>query len=95
VPPSERCGTSLEGTQTQEVGPGGYREDVRAECRRLPKGSYHRGAERHSVNWQRGADVFCGVMGVAALIPGVDLVGAPTVVACAAYGGYVAYQAAR
>jgi RHS repeat-associated protein len=95
VPPSERCGTGVEGTQTQEVGPGGYREDVRAECRRLPNGSYHRGAERHSVNWQKGADIFCGAMGVAALIPGVDLVGAPTVVACAAYGGYVAYQAAR
>jgi RHS repeat-associated protein len=36
------------------------------------------------------ADTYCGVVGVAALIPGVDLFGLPIEAACAAYGGYLA-----
>jgi RHS repeat-associated protein len=42
--------------------------------------------------WRDIGNAYCGIVGAAALIPGVDIFGAPLEVACAGYGAFTAVE---
>jgi hypothetical protein len=44
-------------------------------------------------SWTKTFDTYCGIVGGAALTPGVDVFGAPAEVTCAGYGVYRAVEA--
>jgi len=95
VPPGERC--SADGSAGIASG-GGRREYAKGpQCKKHPPGWY-----RNHVNvrirtthgsWQTVFDTYCGIVGGAALTPGVDIFGAPAEVGCAGYGVYRAVEA--
>lgn len=43
--------------------------------------------------WEKVFDTYCGIVGGAALTPGVDVFGIPAEVGCAGYGAYRAVEA--
>jgi RHS repeat-associated protein len=92
----ELCGTAADGAVSPSVG---HREEVHGrQCKKHApswyKNHYYNVRIRSSNgSWEKAADTYCGIVGGAALAPGVDVFDAPVEVGCAGYGVYKAVEA--
>lgn len=92
--PSERCGAE---SSAVVASGGAHREYVQGpRCKRHPpswyKNHYYAQVRDSHGHWHKLFDTYCGLVGGAALTPGVDVFGAPAEVGCAGYGVYRAVE---
>jgi hypothetical protein len=98
--PEEECSGAGEEESPFNVSSGlGRRENVNAhQCPRQK--SYPRGRKWHVQpirsgphgSWRKLFDAYCGIVGGAAVVPGVDVFDAPVEVSCAGYGVFSAVE---
>lgn len=101
--PEVKCDGGGEGESTLTASPGGSRREYVSANQCLAQKSYPqgrkwghikaiRGIGGHYNSWRDVGDVYCAVATAAALVPGVDILGAPATVACAGYGVFRAIE---
>jgi RHS repeat-associated protein len=97
--PEEHCsgGSGEPGGLQISSGPG-HREYVHGEqCPANPKSPWYKKHARVRIHTKTGSwttvfTTYCGIVDGAALVPGVDVFGAPVTVACAGYSAYRAVE---